>query len=98
VLRLPRHRLSRGRRPAHHQALEEELGVSDGESTPDMEFKLDSVACMGACSQAPVMRIDEDTFGNLTADRTRAAIRTLIKDYGLQENYATAAVGGDGDE
>jgi len=80
------------------QALEEELGVGDGESTPDMQFKLDSVACMGACSQAPVMRIDEETFGNLTSDKTRTAIRTLIKDFGLEKDYATAAAGGDGDE
>ncbi len=80
------------------QALEEELGVADGGSTPDMEFKLDSVACMGACSQAPVMRIDDETFGNLTSDKTRAAVRALIKDFGLEENYATAAVGGDDDE
>jgi NADH-quinone oxidoreductase subunit E len=80
------------------QALEEELRVGDGESTPDMEFKLDSVACMGACSQAPVMRIDEDTFGNLTADKTRTAIRVLIKDLGLEKDYATSTVGGGDDE
>ena len=36
-----------------------------------MEFTLDSVACMGACSQAPVMRIDDETYGNLSADETR---------------------------
>ena len=28
-----------------------------------MMFTLGSVACMGACSQAPVMRIGEQTFG-----------------------------------
>jgi NADH-quinone oxidoreductase subunit E len=79
-------------------ALAQELDVGDGESTPDMQFKLGSVACMGACSQAPVMRIDEETYGNLTADKTRVAIRTLIKDYGLEADYATSAAGGDGDE
>ena len=80
------------------QALEEELGVADGESTPDMEFDLGSVACMGACSQAPVMRIDEETYGNLTADQTRKAIRVLVKEYGLEKNYGGAEAGGDGDE
>ena len=80
------------------QALEEELGVADGESTPDMQFKLDAVACMGACSQAPVMRIDEETYGNLTADQTRKAIRALVKEYGLEKHYAGAEAGGGDDE
>ena len=77
------------------QALEEELGVADGESTPDMQFKLDAVACMGACSQAPVMRIDEETYGNLTADQTRKAIQALVREYGLEKNYAGAGGGDD---
>ena len=38
------------------EALEQELDVPDGTSTADMEFNLGAVACMGACSQAPVMR------------------------------------------
>ena len=80
------------------EALEEELGVPDGKTTSDMKFTLSSVACMGACSQAPVMRIDEETYGNLTADQTRKAIRALVKEYGLEKNYAGAEAGGDGDE
>ncbi len=60
--------------PRITEALEQELGVADGGTTPDMSFTLDSVACMGACSQAPVMRIDADTFGNLTPDATRKYI------------------------
>ena len=39
-----------------------------------MEFTLASVACMGACSQAPVMRIGDQTYGNLTADQTRKIV------------------------
>ena len=77
------------------EAMEQELGVGDGESTPDMEFSLDSVACRGACSQAPVMRIDDDTFGNLSADQTRKVIRGLVKELGLEANYAAPAGGGD---
>ena len=51
------------------EALEQELEVRDGETRADLEFTLDSVACMGACSQAPVMRIDEETYGNLSRRR-----------------------------
>jgi len=66
------------------EALEQELGVEDGGTTPDMEFTLDSVACMGACSQAPVMRVDDDTYGNLTADQTRTIVRELVAELGLE--------------
>jgi NADH-quinone oxidoreductase subunit E len=61
------------------EALEQELDVADGQTRADREFGLDSVACMGACSQAPVMRIDEETYGNLTADETRKIARKLLQ-------------------
>ncbi|MFA4965277.1 MAG: NAD(P)H-dependent oxidoreductase subunit E [Thermoleophilia bacterium] len=79
------------------EALEQELGVCDGDTTADREFTLDSVACMGACSQAPVMRIDDDTFGNLSADRTRKALRDLRQELGLQPPVG-AAVGEGGEK
>jgi NADH-quinone oxidoreductase subunit E len=69
--------------PRITEALEQELGVADGGTTPDMSFTLDSVACMGACSQAPVMRIDADTFGNLTPDATRKYIVDVLEGLGL---------------
>ena len=53
--------------------------MTDGETRADREFTLDSVACMGACSQAPVMRVDEETFGNLSADQTRKVARKLLE-------------------
>ena len=84
------------------EALEQELAVSDGESTSDMEFSLGSVACMGACSQAPVMRIDAETYGNLSADHTRKVIRELVKELGLEAQYpgltGSGSTGGGGDD
>jgi len=82
------------------EALEQELDVPDGNSTADMEFNLGAVACMGACSQAPVMRIDEETYGNLSADQTRKVIRELVKELGLEARYpglTSATSGGGGD-
>ena len=72
------------------EAIEQELEVDDGATTPDMEFTLDSVACMGACSQAPVMRVDDETYGNLSADETRKIARRLYAD-------VMAERGGEGD-
>jgi len=63
-------------------ALEEELGVDEGKTTKDMLFTLSSVACMGACSQAPVMRIGDETYGSLTPDRTRKIIRDAMAKVG----------------
>jgi NADH-quinone oxidoreductase subunit E len=81
------------------QALEQELAVADGETTADMSFTLGSVACMGACSQAPVMRVDADTFGNLTAEKTHSLIRDILGSLGLTTEQlaqsAQAAGGGD---
>ena len=78
------------------EAFEQELGVCDGGTTDDMEFTLDSVACMGACSQAPVMRIDDETYGNLSSDEVRRVIRTMAKELGLE--YGADRVGGKGGE
>ncbi len=81
--------------PRITEALEQELGVADGGTTPDMSFTLDSVACMGACSQAPVMRIDSDTFGNLTPDSTRTYIIGVLEQLGLTGDDLRGAAGAD---
>ncbi|MFA5536748.1 MAG: NADH-quinone oxidoreductase subunit NuoE [Bacillota bacterium] len=46
--------------------IKDKLGVGDGETTEDLRFTLESVACIGACSLAPVITIDDDTHGRLT--------------------------------
>ena len=58
------------------QAIEEELGISEGESTPDLIFYLETVACLGTCFLAPVMMIDDQYFGDLTPQRTQSILRS----------------------
>ena len=41
--------------------LQKTLGVEVGECTPDREFGLEVVRCLGACGLAPVMVVDQDT-------------------------------------
>ncbi|MFW5759816.1 MAG: NADH-quinone oxidoreductase subunit NuoE [Cyclobacteriaceae bacterium] len=60
-------------------ALEERLKIKNGESTPDLEFTLESVACLGCCSLAPVMMIGDDTFGKLTGKSAGKAIDDIEK-------------------
>jgi hypothetical protein len=40
------------------------IKIKDGETTEDRLFTLESVACLGCCSLAPVMMIGDDTYGN----------------------------------
>lgn len=53
------------------KALEEELGIKSGETTEDFRFTLEPVACLGACGLAPVMMVNDETFGRLTKNKIR---------------------------
>jgi len=48
------------------EALEQTLGIRDGGTTNDRLFTLETVACLGTCSLAPVMLIGETYYGRLT--------------------------------
>jgi len=50
-------------------AIEEQLGISVGGTTDDGLFSLDVVRCLGTCSLAPVIMIDDDVYGRLTTAR-----------------------------
>lgn len=58
-------------------ALKEALKVEDGGTTEDGLFTLESVACLGCCSLAPVMMIGEDTFGKLTGSDAVKVIKEI---------------------
>ena len=47
--------------------MEKQLGIKAGETTDDMEYTLETVACIGACALAPTMTIDNETHGKMTA-------------------------------
>jgi len=49
-------------------ALEDNLQVKAGGTTPDLKFTLETVACIGACGLAPVMMVNDDTHGRLTPE------------------------------
>ncbi len=48
------------------EEMEKQLGVKAGETTPDMAYTLETVACIGACALAPTMTIDGETYGKMT--------------------------------
>jgi NADH-quinone oxidoreductase subunit E len=52
-------------------ALERELKIKPGETTPDGLFDLQRVACLGCCALAPVMQIDDQIYGRVTSSRLK---------------------------
>ena len=62
---------------AIEDAICDELGISDGETTEDGLFTLSNVACLGCCSLSPVMMINGETYGILTGNKAREIINTL---------------------
>jgi NADH-quinone oxidoreductase subunit E len=46
--------------------IESRLGIRAGETSEDMEYSLETVACIGACALAPTMTIDNETYGKMT--------------------------------
>lgn len=65
--------------PELTEALEEVLKIKDGETTEDMLFTLESVACLGCCSLAPVLMIDDETYGKLDRKSTNKVIKQYIR-------------------
>ncbi len=51
------------------QALHEALGVEIGETTPDEKWSLLATSCLGVCAVGPVFMVDDDVYGNVTADQ-----------------------------
>ena len=51
-----------------YDKIQQLLGISGGECTPDGKFSLDSCRCVGACGLAPAMMINDEVYGRLVPD------------------------------
>ncbi len=60
--------------PAILVALKAHLGIGEDQTTADGVFTLQTVACMGCCSLAPVITVGDTTFGRMTPE---SAVETL---------------------
>ena len=59
------------------EAVERELGINDGETTPDLQFSIQSVRCLGACALAPVMIVGERYFDKMTPTKVRRVLKRV---------------------
>jgi NADH-quinone oxidoreductase subunit E len=66
------------------EAFERDLCVKDNQTTADRLFTLESVACLGCCSLAPVAMVQKETYGRLTGDR----VGKIVAEYRSKEQPA----------
>ncbi len=50
------------------------VGAKEGETSADNRYTVEKVACLGCCSLAPTLMINDDTFGRLTPDNVSKVI------------------------
>jgi len=62
-------------------AVQKTLGLDEGQTTPDMMFYLETVACLGTCFLAPAMMIDDQYFGKLNPQR----VERILRSYGAKD-------------
>jgi len=56
------------------EAVSGALGVEEGETSEDLRFSFETVACLGTCFLAPVMMVNEQYYGMLTPERAVSAL------------------------
>ncbi len=49
--------------------LEREIGIAEGETSDDLEYTLESVACIGCCALAPCLKVNANVHGEMTAQK-----------------------------
>ena len=57
------------------------LGVDIGQTTPDLQFSLETVGCLGSCAQAPLLMADNQYFGRMSVDK----VPKILKSYKNQD-------------
>jgi len=61
--------------------MKKELGLDEGETSPDYQFTLETVACLGACALAPTMMVNRSYFGKLLPPK----VTNILAEYGKKK-------------
>lgn len=61
------------------EAVKRSLNLDNGDTTSDLEYSVERVACIGCCALAPCIRINNHVYGELTSKKVREFILTLSK-------------------
>lgn len=68
------------------EKFERRLDIKTGDTTPDLNFGLEEVRCLGCCGLAPVVTVGEDLYGKVTLPK----VDRIIKQYETQEGKQNA--------
>jgi NADH-quinone oxidoreductase subunit E len=74
--------------PQLMESVTRHLGIGDGETTSDMLFSLETVACLGTCFLSPVMLLDDRYFGQLTSDKAIQVLSSIAGEDGSKGRVA----------
>ena len=69
--------------PTVAREFERQLGINAGETTPDKEFTLETVNCLGACALGPIVVVDGHYSSNVKSKRVKQIIEETLA--GLDE-------------
>lgn len=59
------------------EAVKKHLGIAENETTPDRQFQLETVRCIGACGLAPAVTINDEVIGKCTSEKVIEKIEQL---------------------
>ena len=62
--------------------MKKELGLEEGQTSPDFQFTLETVACLGACFLAPAMMVNRTYFGKLSPAKIVSVLAQYRKEKG----------------
>src|SRR5512137_2624281 len=55
----------------------DKLGIGHAETSPDLRYTFEKVACLGACGMAPLAMVNDSTYGSMTVQK----VEEIIADY-----------------
>jgi NADH-quinone oxidoreductase subunit E len=55
----------------------DKLGIGHAETTPDLRYTFEKVACLGACGMAPLAMVNDSTYGSMTVQK----VEEIVADY-----------------
>ena len=64
------------------ERLDKELHLKPGETTADLAITLETVNCVGACASAPIVRVNDDTYSEMTPHKVSELIQEILKKEG----------------
>jgi NADH:ubiquinone oxidoreductase subunit E len=64
------------------ERLDKELHLKPGETTADLAITLETVNCVGACASAPIVRVNDDTYSEMTPNKVPELLQEILKKEG----------------